>query len=306
MNKKWTSILIIILILVFSTYIIFDVALKKGKVTEYAPEMISSAIADQWIVSKVFEPGLGKLEAVATSETGNIIFGGASFVSAFTADLKPIWTLKTEKPVTAVSASGDTVFASTVETILEISGNGDLIAEWGPFEDKSIITSVSTNKALIAFADAGNRIIIILDKKGNFRKMIGKSGDPFIVPSAHFDVALTVDNYLYIANPGNSRFEKRSLDGTVIALYGEPGIEADKFSGCCNPANFTLIPGGFVTAEKGINRIKILDENGKFIELVSSVNDFKPPIPLDIASPDGKIIYGVNSADSKLYVFMRK
>jgi len=36
------------------------------------------------------------------------------------------------------------------------------------------------------------------------------------------------------------------------------------------------------------------------------VNNFVPPLPLDIASTDGKVIYGANPADSKLYVFKRK
>jgi hypothetical protein len=43
-----------------------------------------------------------------------------------------------------------------------------------------------------------------------------------------------------------------------------------------------------------------------FVEFVSSVNNFVPPLPLDIASLDGKVIYGANPADSKLYVFRRK
>ncbi|MBG0860262.1 MAG: hypothetical protein IQL11_12220, partial [Bacteroidales bacterium] len=64
--------------------------------------------------------------------------------------------------------------------------------------------------------------------------------------------------------------------------------------------------GGFVTAEKGINRIKILDQLGVFVEFVSSVNNFVPPLPLDIASLDGSLIYGANPADSKLYIFQRK
>jgi hypothetical protein len=306
MNKKWTTFFVIVIILVLIGYIVFDVTSKKGKVSNNTMMIDTSGIPDQWIVSKVFKPGLGKLKAVATSENGNIILGGESFVSCYNSDLDALWTIKTGKPVTAVSVSGDTIFASTIETILEISGKGDLISEWGPFEDSTIITSVSANKAFIVFADAGNRIITILDKKGNVRKMIGTSGEPFIVPSPYFDVELTGDNTLYVANPGKSRIERRNFDGTMTGFFGEAGTAPNAFCGCCNPAHFTMIPGGFITAEKGINRIKILDEKGEFIEYVSSVNHFARPQPLDIASPDGKTIYGANSADSKLYVFKRK
>jgi hypothetical protein len=42
------------------------------------------------------------------------------------------------------------------------------------------------------------------------------------------------------------------------------------------------------------------------VEFISSVNKFTPSIPIDVASLDGKIIYGANPADSKVYVFNKK
>ena len=44
--------------------------------------------------------------------------------------------------------------------------DGKLEDEWGPFEDKSFITSVASNKTRVAYADAGNKMIVILDKQG--------------------------------------------------------------------------------------------------------------------------------------------
>ena len=67
-----------------------------------------------------------------------------------------------------------------------------------------------------------------------------------------------------------------------------------------------IIPEGFVTAEKGINRIKILNKKGEFVEFVNSKNSFVKSVPLDVASSDGKIIYAANPADSRLYIFKRK
>jgi hypothetical protein len=308
MNKKFFVPLIIILIIVFIGYIIIDLTGKKRPVAVTSNEKVadSSSVEDQWMVSRVFEPPQGNLSAVAVEDNGNIVLGGESYVSVYSSDFVPLWTMDTEKPITAVSSSGDTVFASTIETILEISPEGERISEWGPFEDNAILTSVSANKTLVAFADAGNKIVTILDKQGNLKKIIGISGEPFIVPSAHFDVTISADNMLYVANPGKSRLETRDLDGKVISYIGEPGVGPGEFSGCCNPSNFAVIQGGFITAEKGINRIEILDEHGKFVESVSSANDFKPPIPLDVAVYESKIIYGANPADAKLYVFVHK
>jgi hypothetical protein len=147
---------------------------------------------------------------------------------------------------------------------------------------------------------------VVLNRKGEVESMIGKTGEPFVLPSPYFDAALTSDNTLYIANTGNRRIETRRPDGTLVRYFGLPGTAPDAFSGCCNPAHFAIIPGGFVTAEKGLNRLKILDERGTFVEFVSSENRFVPSIPLDVASADGKTIYAANPADRKLYVFKRR
>ena len=193
-----------------------------------------------------------------------------------------------------------------MELILIISSGGEIKDEWGPFEDNGIITSVSSNRSYVAFADAGNKMIFILDKNGMVKKIIGQNDGQFIIPSPYFDVALTSDNTLFVANTGHRRVETRTIEGEFRSYFGEPGTAPEAFCGCCNPAHFIVIPDGFVTAEKGINRIKILSKSGEFVEFVSSMNKFMASIPLDLASADGKTIYAANPADSKLYIFTRK
>jgi hypothetical protein len=148
-------------------------------------------------------------------------------------------------------------------------------------------------------------MVVILDKKGGVTKLIGQNDGQFILPSPYFDVALDTENNLFVANTGHRRIETRSAGGQLIKSIGEPGLAPGAFCGCCNPAHFILFPGGFVTSEKGINRIKILSNSGEFVEFVSSVNKFTPSIPLDLASADGVIIYAANPADSRLYRFSR-
>jgi DNA-binding beta-propeller fold protein YncE len=209
-------------------------------------------------------------------------------------------------PVSSLSFFGDSIYASTMDMVLVIDNEGKLLKEWGPFESNSIITSVSANKSQIAFADAGNKTIFILDKGGEVKRMIGGNDGQFIVPSPYFDVALDSAGFIYVANTGHRRVETRGIDGATISYFGEPGTAPDAFCGCCNPAHFLKTKTGYITAEKGINRIKILGESGEFIEFVSSENDFSPSVPLDIASFDGNTIYAANPFDSKLYVFKRK
>lgn len=307
MNKKWSLILLIIISAAFAVYLVIDFSGKKNSSSEKTAVPATLVISDNWFVSEVFDPGKGQLHAVAVSSDGKIVvLGGELFIACYDPELKLLWEYKTEMPVSALTISDGKIYASVQDLILVFNIKGEKTGEWGPFEDNSIITSLASNKSYIAYADAANKSVMILDKNGNVKSVVGKSGVPFIIPSPYFDVALDSGNILFVVNPGNRRIEKRNLDGTLINFIGQPGTLPGDFCGCCNPAHIALIPGGFVTAEKGINRIKILNRYGELVEFVSSVNNFVPPLPLDVASADGKTIYCANPADSKLYVFDRK
>lgn len=307
MNKLWSTVTVIILILVFIGYMIFDLVLRKDTVQNNVQETTDSVISDQWIIERVFDCGKGKLKAVAVSEYGKIILAGESFIACYDSELNFLWEDTTDYEVTAVASFSDKIYAAKINAIMVLNLEGKIIAEWGPYDEKTLITSVSANKNSVAFADAAGKSVYILDAGGAVKYIIGRSGEQFIVPSPYFDVALGKDNTLFVANTGNRRIEHRKTDGTLIDYFGESGLAPDSFCGCCNPAHFALYGGGFITAEKGVNRIKILDSNGEFKEFVSSVNNFLAPIPLDIAvSPQGETILGANPGDSKLYIFKRK
>jgi hypothetical protein len=306
MNSKIAAVFSVLIIIVFIGYMIFDSS--RSESPENTPSASENALYPEgnWKISEEFKVKEGSLKAVAVSKSGNIYLGGDSFVSCYSNDLDQVWKMKAPAPVTSLSFFGDTIFATTTDLVLVINNEGKLLNEWGPFENNSIITSVSANRSQIAFADAGNKTIFILDKGGEVKKMIGRNDGQFILPSPYFDVALDSAGIMYVANTGHRRLETRGPDGTAISYFGEPGTAPDAFCGCCNPAHFVKTKSGYITAEKGINRIKILGESGEFIEFVSSKNKFIPSVPLDIASVDGNTIYAANPFDSKLYVFKRK
>lgn len=305
MNKKLISILSVLVIIVFIGYIIFDVSRSSGSEKVEVKKADSTDIPDAWAISREFTVSDGTLEAVSVS-ADKIYLGGDSFVSCFDNDLKLIWNLKTPAPVTSLSNSGDSVFASTATQILVIDKGGKLLSEWGPFEDSSLITSVTSNKKYVAIADAGSRVVFILDKGGEVKKMIGQGDKQFVIPSPYFEVALDMDNNLFTANTGKHRVETRNINGDILSFFGHPGTGPNYFCGCCAPPHFIVLPNGFVTAEKGINRIKILDKQGEFVEFVSSHNNFIKSVPLDLASIDGKTIYAAYPGESKLFVYNRK
>lgn len=306
MNKKLASAAIIVLILVFIGYIVYDAALKKKKPAKEPSEVATPVINDQWSIEKVFEPGKGQLNSVAVSSGGDFILGGDSYIACYHPDFTQVWEYKTEEPVTALATSGGYIYAAVQEVIEVLDMHGLKVDEWGPYESNVMITSVAANDSFVAFADAQGKVVYVLDKKGVFKSLLGKTDVPFVIPSGFFDVALDDNNMIYVANTGKFRIERRNVEDKIIGFFGESGSEPNAFCGCCNPAHFALMPGGYVTAEKGINRIKILDENGNFIEFVSSANNFMASVPLDLASCDGTLIYAANPADSKLYVFKRR
>jgi len=306
MNKKTTAFISVLIIVVFIGYMIYDSSKSEGP--DNSPPAYENVIYPDgnWKISEEFKIKEGSLKAVAASRSGNIYLGGDSFVSCYDGKLNQVWTLKAPAPVTSLAFCNDTIYASTMDMVLVINNEGKLLNEWGPFENNSIITSLSANRSNVAFADAGNKTLYILDKGGEVKRMIGRNDGQFIVPSPYFDVSLDSAGLIYVANTGHRRLETRGSDGVTISYFGEPGTAPDAFCGCCNPAHFVKTKTGYITAEKGINRIKILGESGEFIEFVSSQNDFTPSVPLDLASADGNTIYAANPFNSKLYIFTRK
>lgn len=304
-KKKITALFSLIIILTFIGYIILDTSRSNRKPGETNERVNIVPPEDSWSIINNFYVNEG-LKAVSAGPDGKIYAGGNSFIISYDNQLNKLWQIETLYPVTALTVSGDSLFATSQELIFVLSTeNGEIINEWGPYEANSIITSVSANNDYLAVADAGNKIVFILKKDGEVRSMIGHFEDKLIIPSPYFDICFTEDNMLYLAHTGKHRIEKWTADGRFISSFGESGTEPDYFCGCCNPAHFSINTTGFVTAEKGINRIKILGEDGDFIEYVSSENDFSASAPLDVTT-DGNFIYGANPADSRIYIFQRK
>ncbi len=156
MNKKLATALIVLIILVFIGYIFYDVAFNSDKAEPKAKTAVSSENQDKWAVRGIIDPASGKVEAVTVMANGDLIIGGKSFIVCYDAENRLMWNKKTDKPITSITVSGDTLFASTAETILKYSQDGALISEWGPFEDSAMITSVSANRSFVVCSEQGS------------------------------------------------------------------------------------------------------------------------------------------------------
>lgn len=160
------------------------------------------------------------------------------------------------------------------------NSNGKLKSIWKPYEKDAVFTSVVVHKDNVFVADAGNRIILNYDRKGNLRSQIGKKNDNrnipgFKVPSPYFDLKISPEGLLIVTNPGRHRIEAYNLKGDFEYAWGNPSMSIDGFCGCCNPINFDILPdGNYTTCEKGIPRVKIYRPDGSFEGVVAGPETF--------------------------------
>jgi len=304
--RKAAGIVSVIIIIVCIGYIVYDIITgRSDKQVIIEQKDTLQGINTNWDVINELRFMDGILKAVASS--GDALYcGGDSFLVCLDLEYRKQWSLNTGSPVNAVCFNNDTLYAATDDRIMLYSRDGTMIGEWGPYDDGAYITSISANRDFLAIADAGNKHVFVVDKSGALKSIIGYPGNQFIIPSFYFDVALAPFDTLLVANTGKRQIEFRTIDGTLIRAIGEEGDSFRDFCGCCNPSHFALAPEGFiVTAEKGINRIKILLPSGRLVEPVAQLGMFKASIPLDITVGENGLIYGAYTGNSTLYTFER-
>ena len=166
------------------------------------------------------------------------------------------------------------------------------------FEDNITVAGVVKiidDKVFVA--DAGNRRVMQYDThgflEGEFEgKRNSDDAHGFVIPSAFFDVAVYQDE-LWVANTGMHALENYTDDGILRGFWDKSTMKIEGFSGCCNPSHFALLAdGGFVTAEKGLPRVKIHNADGSFRCVVAAPDQFDDDVVgLDLAvTSDGKIM----------------
>ena len=189
-------------------------------------------------------------------------------------------TLPADPACLAVAQEG-WIVAGMGKRLVIIDIDGETVAESDALEEESNITSVAILGDDIYAADAtGRRVLIFnreLEKKGEFRGDSGVSDvHGFIVPGAHFSLAVNSEDELWITNPGIHSLQNYTASGRLRSYIQRSSFGIEGFSGCCNPVHFTFLPDGrFVTSEKGIIRIKVIIGTGEVESVVAPPELFR-------------------------------
>jgi len=226
-------------------------------------------------VSKL-DTGMSNPNGIATAPNDRIYVSGDKSIKIFDNQGNIESEIKlSDYPKCLAIADDGNIYVGMKEHIEIYNHLGSRIAKWESLGINALITSVDVYKDNVFIADAIGKKVLIYDLSGNQKNSIGK----FIIPSPYFDLAVASDGLLWIVNPGPHKLEAYTLDGNMQLSWGETAITIKGFSGCCNPVSFAILPDGrFLTAEKGIPRVKVYSNTGVFESVVAGAESFKDTV----------------------------
>lgn len=197
--------------------------------------------------------------------------------------------------------------------LTEINTKGEEIAKWNSLNEKSLFTSLAVSDTAVFAADAGNKVVLRYNLKGEIQQEIGRKDTTkripgFIIPSGYFDLCLGSYGELWVVNPGFHEFYHFNPKGDIVSIWGVTSMQLEGFSGCCNPSHFAMLAdGSFVTSEKGIERIKIHDQSGEFKCVVTTPDHFEDGTKgLDLAVDSKDRIFVLDPVKKVVHVFQLK
>lgn len=233
-----------------------------------------------------FDSGLDPPRAVAVGPEDRVFAAGDQSIRIFDSRGAALQAIELSgRPSCLAVAPADhpqagRMFVGLGDHVEVFSGEGKPLAAWPSLGEKAVLTSIAVAESGVFVADAGQARVHRLSLEGEVLGAIGgtrggKGWAPFAVPSPFFDVAMHPDGWLRAVNPGALRVEAYSDDGNLQLFWGKGGAGIEGFFGCCNPANIAVLADGrFVTAEKGLVRVKIYSADGQFESVVAGPETF--------------------------------
>lgn len=223
-----------------------------------------------------------RLSALAVGPDDQIYVGGDKAIEVFDPGGARRWQIALDGRPNCLAVGGTghafpgRVYVGMADRVELLDARGAPEGTWDGLGEKALITSIALAEQDVFVADAGNKIVLRYDATGKLQNRIGGRDDRrkipgFRIPSPYFDVAVSPDGLLCAVNPLMRRVETYTFDGDMeLEPWGKSSPMIEGFFGCCNPAHIAILPDGrFVTAEKGIPRVKVYDGAGRFVCVVA-------------------------------------
>lgn len=265
-----------------AAFLLFDASGTKSTLPpEYKYDLEPFAKIDPALilyeqVGEPIETDFDTARAITLDDVGNIVIAGDSKIVKYDPAGKLQKEIKLTKEPTCIEIDLDGNLIVGMSNVIAILVPPDMIIqEWTAPIAVSLQTSIAVDKDHVFAADAVNKLVWRYDRKGNDVGKIGQKDAErnipgIVVPSAYFDIAMYPDGLLRVVNPGRHWIEAYTTDGDREWYWGTSGVDIVGFSGCCNPVALAVLPdGGFVTAEKGLVRVKVYDAEGEFVGVVA-------------------------------------
>jgi len=268
-------------------------------------------------VEATIQTGFEESRGIAVGADDAIYVAGDEAIHVVAPDGKREADVKLDAPPRCLAVDTDgTMYVATTTRVQVVDPAGKVAATWAPVGEKAVITSIAVTKSdvYVAVFDTP-RVVLRYDKTGRLLGRIGEKDEErnipgFFVPSPYFDLAMAPDGLLRVADTGRRKIEAYTSRGDLELSWGESSTAIEGFAGCCNPVSFAIRPdGGYVTAEKGITRVKIYDEAGAFEGVVAAPSLFREASDasaLDVAVDSRGRVLVLDPDRSAVRVFLRK
>ncbi len=257
--------------------------------------------------------GFRNPRGIAAGKDGRIDVAGDRAVKVFLGGVcKSVIGLDAE-PYCVSVAEDSAIYTGMIDHVEVIGPNGVKAASWKSVGGKPYLTSVAASTRDVWVADAGNRVVLHYSPAGQLVGTLAgadraKNAPGLIIPSPHLDVVPAGNGEVWVSDSGRHRLELYSGDGKLIRFWGKDAFSIEGFSGCCNPTDFALLPDGkFVTAEKGLPRVKVYRADGSLESVVAGVEAFNSDVTgLDVATDSRGRIFVLDPASRCVRVFVRR
>lgn len=223
-----------------------------------------------------------QLRGIAVSSDDMLFAAADKNVFIFDSTGRALKSFETEGEARCIAArTGKGVYLGMNDHVEIYDRYGDIIRKCHSLGENASISSMAVSDDLMVIADYTQKQLWLFDMRCSLRGFIQSEDDtgstrPFTIPSPCFDVDFDKNGSIWVVHTGKLRLENYSTEGNLISYWGGASMELSGFTGCCNPEHFIIHPdGGFVTAEKGLIRIKVYDKTGKFKGVVAGPDKFK-------------------------------